>query len=469
MRFLTIVTLLSAVLLLSACSSGATTPAPTAPPAQPTPAPAAQAPAATTAAPIGQPSPSAPTAAPSRATTPASTVAPATRGATPAPVATKPAPTAQPTVAPASAFDPNATTIRLERVVSGLNNPTTIANAGDGSNRLFVLEKGGAIRIVKDGAVLPQPFLDITNLVYSVGTEQGLLGLAFAPDYRTSGVFYVYYIAQDRNSTLVRYTVSDDPNRADPASAEVIFTAQQPSFPNHKGGELTFGPDGYLYLGLGDGGGAGDPAKNAQNLGSPLGKILRFDVGRGAPYAIPADNPFKSRNGARPEIWAYGLRNPWRFSFDRATGDLYIADVGQNVWEEINVQPRASKGGENYGWNRMEGNHCFPPDSQCQTQGLVRPVAEYNHSEGGCSVTGGFVYRGAAQPALSGAYILADYCTGKFWALSRGPDGQWQRTLLTQAAVSPSSFGEDEAGEMYVVGINQGELYRILATPRTGS
>ncbi|MFN8481793.1 MAG: PQQ-dependent sugar dehydrogenase [Anaerolineae bacterium] len=467
MRFLFTLALLVAMLLVAACSAGSgTSPGPTPAPAQVSPA--AQARSEPSIAPTSPPSPL-PTAAAPRAIAPAATVA-AARPTAPAPAAAaKTAPTASATAAPAPTFDPKATTIRLERVVSGLQNPTAIANAGDGSNRLFILEKGGVIRIVKDGAVLPQPFLDITNLVYSTGTEQGLLGLAFAPDYATSGLFYVYYIAQDRNSTLARYKVSADPNRADPASAEVIFTAQQPSLPNHKGGELTFGPDGYLYLGLGDGGGAGDPLKNAQNLSSPLGKLLRFDVRGSSAYAIPTDNPFKDRKDARPEIWAYGLRNPWRFSFDRATGDLYIADVGQNLWEEINVQPRASKGGENYGWNVMEGAHCFPPDSQCQTRGFVPPVAEYNHSEGGCSVTGGYVYRGKAQPALTGAYIFGDYCSGKFWALSRTPDKGWQRTLLTQATVSPSSFGEDEAGELYVVGLNQGELYRILAAPRTVS
>ncbi|MFN8470825.1 MAG: PQQ-dependent sugar dehydrogenase [Anaerolineae bacterium] len=461
MRFLSRVAVLLAALLVSACSAGAgTVPASTSVPSPATASPVAQALSQPTSAPTTAPSPSA--AQPSAARTPAP--------ASPAPAATRaPGAPSQPTSAPAQAFDPKTTSIRLERVVSGLNNPTTIASAGDGSNRLFILEKEGAIRIVKDGAVLPQPFLDISNLVYSTGTEQGLLGLAFPPDYRTSGVFYVYYIAQDRNSTLVRYKVSSDPNRADPASAEVIFTAQQTSFPNHKGGQLAFGPDGYLYLGLGDGGGAGDPLKNAQNLGSPLGKILRLDVSHGSPYAIPADNPFKGRNGARPEIWAYGLRNPWRFSFDRATGDLYIADVGQSVWEEINFQPRSSKGGVNYGWNRMEGNHCFPPESQCQATGFAAPVAEYNHDEGGCSVIGGYVYRGTAQPGLTGAYLFADYCTGKFWALSRTPDNRWQRTLLTQATLSPSSFGQDEAGELYVVGLSQGELYHIVATPRIGS
>ncbi len=457
--------LLFAALVLAGCTTSAgNSVAPTATAARPTAAaPAAQAPTAPTTPPTSAPSAAPPTAA-AKATTAAPTAPPAAKAATSVP----PASSARPTAAPASAFDPKATTIRLEQIATGLRNPTTIANAADGSKRLFILEKGGTIRIVRDGALLPQPFLDITNLVYSGGTEQGLLGLAFAPDYRTSGVFYVYYIGQDRNSMLARYKVSSDADRADPASGTVIFTAKQMPYPNHKGGELTFGPDGYLYLGLGDGGSAGDPQGNAQNLGSPLGKILRFDVSHGSPYAVPADNPFKNRQGAVPEVWAYGLRNPWRFSFDRATGDLYIADVGQNVWEEINFQPRSSKGGENYGWNRMEGTHCFPPDSQCRITG-VAPVAEYSHNEGGCSVTGGYVYRGVAQPALTGAYLFADYCTGKFWALSRTPDNQWQRTLLTQATLSPSSFGEDEMGELYVVGLNQGELYRIVAAPRTGA
>ncbi len=465
MRLLVRIAVLVAAFVLTACSaSGGTTTAPTAVPTRPTsPAPAAQAPVA--------PSPAATAiAAPKAAATTAPTAAAqAATSVPPTRAAATPASTTKPTASPVQTFDPKTTTIRLNKITGGLRNPVGIANAGDGSNRLFIVEKAGTIRIVRDGAVASQPFLDITNLVYSAGTEQGLLGLAFAPDYRTGGVFYVYYIGQDRNSTLARYKVSSDPDRADPASGAVIFTAQQPPYPNHKGGELIFGPDGYLYLGLGDGGSAGDPQGNGQNLNSPLGKILRFDVSKGSPYAIPADNPFKDRQGARPEIWAYGLRNPWRFSFDRATGDLYIADVGQNVWEEINFQPRSSKGGENYGWNRMEGNHCFPPDSQCQTTGFVMPVAEYSHSEGGCSVTGGYVYRGKAQPALTGAYLFADYCSGKFWALSRAADGPWQKTALTQVAISPSSFGEDEAGELYVAAINQGELYRVAQASLNGS
>ncbi len=361
-------------------------------------------------------------------------------------------------------FDPAVTTIRLERVVSGLRTPTGIASAHDGSGRLFITEKAGTVRIVRGGELLPQAFLDIRNLVGSGGSEQGLLGLAFHPRYATTGVFFVNYTDRNGDTVVARYRASADPERADPASATVVLAVKQPAA-NHNGGHLAFGPDGKLYIGLGDGGGAGDRFGNAQNPAALLGKMLRIDVDAGEPYAIPSDNPFRDRPGYRPEIWALGLRNPWRYSFDRATGDLYIADVGQNAYEEVNFQPASSRGGENYGWPRMEGTHCYPSGAACDRGGLVLPVGEYGRS-GGCSVTGGYVYRGRSELALTGAYFFADFCSGTFWSLHRDAAGQWVQTELLRSGVSISSFGEDEAGELYVVGYNNGTLYRLRAAAR---
>ncbi|MBF8285408.1 MAG: hypothetical protein HW378_4323 [Anaerolineales bacterium] len=265
--------------------------------------------------------------------------------------------------------------------MSGLDEPVDLKHAGDGSGRLFVIEQPGRIRIVENGELLPDPFLDIEPLVNSRGNEQGLLGLAFYPDYAANGLFFVNYTDVNGDTVVARYAVSaDDPSRADPASAKIILQVDQP-FPNHNGGDLVFGPDGYLYIGLGDGGSGGDPQGNGQNLNALLGKMLRIDVNHGDPYAIPPDNPFAGRAGARPEIWAYGLRNPWRYSFDRATGDLYIADVGQNAYEEVDFQPADSRGGENYGWNKYEGFHAYDGGA---TDGLTMPVAEYAHAVGGC-------------------------------------------------------------------------------------
>jgi len=262
------------------------------------------------------------------------------------------------------------------------------------------------------------------------------------------------------DTAVVRYSVSADPNRADPASAKVILQVNQP-FANHNGGHLVFGPDGYLYIGLGDGGSGGDPQGNGQNLNALLGKMLRIDIDHGDPYAIPLDNPFVGRSDARPEIWAYGLRNPWRYSFDRATGDLYIADVGQNAYEEVDFQPVDSQGGENYGWNKYEGFHQYGGGP---TDGLTMPVAEYAHAIGGCSVTGGYVYRGPSLPALSGVYLYGDYCSGQVWALYRAAS-DWENVALLNASVLISSFGEDEAGELYLLDHGGGAVYQLVAAP----
>jgi glucose/arabinose dehydrogenase len=398
------------------------------------------------------------TAAPTVLTTPAGQGA---RAGTPGPeAATRPA------ARRAQPFDPAAVTLALQEVVRGFTQPVFVTGAGDGSGRLFVVEQGGTIRVVQNGTVLPQPFLDIRGLVRA-GGEQGLLGMAFHPRYAENGRFFVNYTARDGANTVAEFRVSrDDPNRADPSTRRVLLAI--PDFaPNHNAGMLAFGPDGYLYVGTGDGGGAGDPRRTAQNLRELLGKMLRLDVDGGDPYGIPPDNPFVGRGDARPEVWAYGLRNPWRYSFDRATGDLWIGDVGQNAWEEIDFQPAASRGGENYGWSIMEGSHCFRPSSGCDPTGLVLPVAEYaTHAGGTCAVTGGYVYRGSAFPALLGVYLYADYCSGQMWALYPDASGAWRSAELLRAPVRISSFGEDEAGELYVTGHDTGIIYRVTASPR---
>jgi glucose/arabinose dehydrogenase len=366
---------------------------------------------------------------------------------------------AQPPVPPSP--PPGPVTLGLEPVATGLAFPVYLTSP-PGDARLFILEKGGAIRIVKGGTLLDAPFLDLGGRV-SRGREQGLLGLAFPPDYASTGRFVVHYTDTAGDTRLSSYRVSDDPDRADPATETVLLAVRQPA-PNHNGGQITFGPDGYLYLGLGDGGGRGDPNGNGQRITDLLGAILRFDLSSGAAVP-PADNPFVGRSDAEPAIWSYGLRNPWRFSFDRATGDLYIADVGEGAWEEIDVAGAAVGGGRgvNYGWNRMEGTHCYAAPA-CDTAGLTLPLVEYDHGQG-CSVTGGYVYRGAAIPALQGHYFYGDFCAG--WVRSfRVEDGQavdhaeWP-ALATGGAVV--SFGEDQAGELYVLSDN-GTVSRIVGS-----
>jgi glucose/arabinose dehydrogenase len=344
----------------------------------------------------------------------------------------------------------------LATVVSGLDQPLYLtAPAGD--QRLFIVEKTGHIRIVNDGELLPAPFLDLSAAV-STGSEQGLLSMVFHPDYASNGFFYVDYTDIDGNTHVTRYSVSaGDPDVADPASAKTILTVEQP-FANHNGGLLLFGPDGKLYIGLGDGGSGGDPFGNGQNLGTLLGKILRIDVDAGDPYAVPPDNPFVGRAGARGEIWAYGLRNPWRFAFDTATNRLYIADVGQNAWEEVNVVP-ADQGGQNFGWNIMEGTHCYGASS-CNQSGLTLPVLEYSHGDG-CSITGGYVYRGSLVPDVVGQYFYSDYCSGflrsfSFDGATAGPPITWD----VGDNGNVQSFGEDAAGELYVLSTN-GTVYRV--------
>lgn len=336
------------------------------------------------------------------------------------------------------------------------NKPIQVTHAGDGSGRLFVVEQAGRIKIIQNGQVLAQPFLNVSSLVVTTYSEQGLLGLAFHPDYPTTPYFYLNYTRlSDGDTVIARYTVSADPDVADPASASILLTIDQP-FTNHNGGQLLFSPvDGYLYIGMGDGGSGDDPQDNAQNLNTLLGKMLRLDVDSAAPYAIPADNPYVGISGL-DEIWASGLRNPWRFSFDYLTGDLYIGDVGQNQYEEIDFQAAGTPGGSNFGWRCREGMHDYNFEPSCALASLTEPVAEYSHSLG-CSITGGFVYRGLAFPDLFGRYFYGDYCSGRIWSffqVSSNPDIFSPPELLLDTPLRISAFGEDENRELYIVDHN---------------
>jgi len=342
--------------------------------------------------------------------------------------------------------------LRLEPVVEDLAQPVLVTHAGDGSGRLFVVEQTGRILIVDRGDLLENPFLDIRDGV-GAGGERGLLGLAFHPAYADNRRYFVHYTrAEDGASVVAEFRVSRDPNRSRPAG-RALLTVEQP-FANHNGGMIAFGPDGFLYIALGDGGSSGDPGNRAQDPDVLLGKILRIDVDGRRPYAIPEDNPFAA-GGGRPEIYALGLRNPWRFSFDRKTGRLFAGDVGQGRIEEIDAIRR----GRNYGWRILEGSRCFEPPEDCERRGLKLPRAEYGHGRGRCAVTGGYFYRGAEVPALKGTYVFGDYCSGEIFGLRKGA-----RSLLLDTDLLISSFGEDEAGELFVVD-HGGAVYRIEAAP----
>jgi len=359
---------------------------------------------------------------------------------------------------PAGNPPPAALTLALAPFAANLSNPTFLT-APPGDARQFIVERAGRILVMQGGTLLSQPFLDIRALTDTTG-EGGLLSMAFDPGYATNGRFYVYRTNASHDIVVERYTVSNDPNRADPASALAILQIAHPTYTNHFGGLLAFGPDGYLYLGTGDGGSEGDPNGNAQNPASLLGKLLRLDVrsaSAAAPYLVPDTNPYRNQAGSRPEIWALGLRNPWRFAFD--AGQLYIADVGAALHEEIDLQP-ATQGGVNYGWNRMEGSACYRAQT-CDRTGLALPVLDYGHDGGACSITGGYVYRGAAIPELAGRYFYSDYCAGflrSFLAVDRSATEQREWSVAKVGQVV--SFGQDGQGELYVIG--SGGIWKIV-------
>ncbi len=374
-------------------------------------------------------------------------------------------PGSAPPAATASApFDPARVAVEVEVVADIPGSPLAIAAPADGSGRLFVADQGGRIWIVRDGKRLEPPFLDIAARISS-GGERGLLGLALHPDFPTDPRFYLDYTDPNGDTVVSEWRVSGtDPQRADAGSERVLLTVAQP-YPNHNGGSVVFGPDRRLYIGLGDGGSGGDPQGNGQRLDTHLAKLLRIEVdpAAGRPYGIPTDNPFVGTSGAKPEIYVTGLRNPWRISFDRANGDLWIGDVGQNAWEEIDVVRAGTGGGQNFGWNRVEGFHCYSA-ATCDTTGLTPPVTEYSHDLG-CSVTGGNVYRGTRFPRLVGAYFFADYCSGRMWAIDAGADSVPNPTVVAETGRSISSFGEDEAGELYATDLG-GQLLRIVVRDR---
>ncbi len=386
--------------------------------------------------------------------------------------------------APAGArAQPSGFTAGVELLAAGLDRPTTIAHAGDGSGRLFILEQAGRIRIWDGAAILPAPFLDIEALVDDEGNAQGLLGLAFHPGYESNGYFYVNYTRDgspglDR-TVVARYRVwAGDPDLADPGSAAVLFEIEQDS-PIHNGDDLHFGPDGYLWFSTGDGGPGNDPHNNAQSLATLKGKILRLDIDAPVPegpselcglgaagYAPAPGNPYLGVPGACDEIWASGFRNPWRMSFDRATGDLFVGDVGQNEWEEIDLLPAAAPGGLNFGWRCWEGHEEHLPAGCAGPESYVFPILEYGHSRG-CAVTGGYRYRGSGQPAMHGTYFFADYCAGTVWGAVPGCGGVWRETALFDAGFLVGAFGEDEKGEIYLLAqapAPAGGLYRLVMT-----
>ncbi|MBK8021634.1 MAG: PQQ-dependent sugar dehydrogenase [Chloroflexi bacterium] len=364
------------------------------------------------------------------------------------------------------AAPPDPAMAALSEVASGFVRPIYVTPAGDDSGRLFVVEQGGKIWILAQGARFDTPFLDVSQKVSQEAvspngyTERGLLGLAFHPDYAVNGLFYVNYTDRGGATVVERYEVSGgNAHVADPESAFPILRIDQP-YPNHNGGHMAFAPDGYLYISVGDGGAGGDPQGNGQNLNTLLGNILRIDVNvpEGERYAVPPDNPFVGRSDAQSEIWLYGLRNAWRFSFDRENGDMYVADVGQNQWEEVNYIP-AGQGGLNLGWNIYEGSH--PYSGSPAPADMVLPIAEYPHSQG-ISVTGGYVYRGEAIPDWQGVYVYGDFGSGTVWGAYRESEDQWRDLVLTNSGHTISSFGEGERGELYLVDYN-GTIYEFVA------
>lgn len=371
-------------------------------------------------------------------------------------------PTAVPLIGPPAK---PVTAVALAPIASGLRKPVTLTHAGD--DRLFVAEQDGRVRIIQNSELLPDPFLDVSEILATDGSERGLLGLAFHPDYAQNGYFYIVYTNKDGDTEISRYTVSAaDPNRADPDSAMLILFVEQP-YGNHNGGQLAFGPDGYFYIALGDGGAVGDPYDNAQDPGTLLGDILRLDVdaqsepGSAKPYAIPPDNPFVGQRDALGEVWLMGLRNPWAFTFDRETGDLYISDVAQDGLEEVNFHPAGSPAGVNFGWPYREGSVCYEAET-CRSSGLRPPIFEYPHGVDGCAVIGGAVYRGQQFPELAGNYFFSDFCSGKIWTLRYESElGEWVRTAVAETGTQVSSISEDVNGELYILDYRNGEVSQI--------
>ena len=365
----------------------------------------------------------------------------------------------KPSSSSSSSKDPVATTMVLSPFAKGLEQPVGIVSPGGADTRLFVVEQAGKIKTVTArGKVESTPLLDISSRVKYQG-EMGLLGLVFDPQFSSNGYLYVNYVDKSQVTHIARFQLNKGSTVIDPSTEVTLLTAMQPH-PNHKGGDLQFGPDGYLYIALGDGGGTGDPDGRAQNKTTLLGKLLRIDVHKGYPYGIPKDNPFVGSE-ARPEIWAYGLRNPWRISFDKKTNDLYIADVGQGKMEEVNRQSVASKGGENYGWRCYEGALSYNLTG-CEGKKLVEPIITYARKDPLCAVTGGYVYRGSRLPFLSGSYLYADFCSGEVFAAKENA-GKWQSRLLRDTSARISTFGQDGKGELYMADIATGILYQLQA------
>jgi glucose/arabinose dehydrogenase len=372
------------------------------------------------------------------------------------------------TAAAPAAYNPNGVAISLKSVVGTFENPVLVTSPRDGSRRLFVVEQTGRVKIIHSGTVLATPFIDIHTLI-STGGERGLLGMAFHPSFKTNGKVYVDYTNTAGNTVIAEYRVTTaGANRVTASTARRILTIAQP-YANHNGGGIGFGPDGFLYIGMGDGGSGGDPGNRAQSVGTLLGKMLRIDVnGRTSTkaYRIPSTNPYVGRTGL-DEIWSRGLRNPWRWSFDRLTGDLWIGDVGQDRYEEIDRSTAASGRGRaaNYGWRVMEGRHCYNPATNCSKTGKVLPIVEYGHTAG-CSVTGGYVYRGAAFPMLKGGYFFSDFCSGIIWTISSTASSPATRVVLLNSGLTISSFGQDDAGELYVADWSGGHIYKIIGTTK---
>jgi len=404
---------------------------------------------------LGTPAAAAPSQAAGSATTPAGSPSPGASAST------------QPGGSRAT-LDLDHLAVGFDQVVGGLVDPLAVVNAGDGSGRVFVAQQGGQIRIVRSGSLVGPAFLDISDRITS-GGERGLLGVAFHPDFPKDPRVFVDYTDTNGDTRVSSFLVDPaTPDRIDASTEKRLLFVKQP-FANHNGGALVFGPDGFLYVSLGDGGSGGDPMGNGQSLKTLLGKILRIDVDSTTgdrAYGIPADNPYASGSGGRlAEIWLTGLRNPWRMSFDRLNNDLWIGDVGQGDWEEIDVQRAGTAAGTNFGWNRLEGSHCYQPSTGCEEPGLTLPVTEYGHDQG-CTVIGGNVYRGSNQPLLAGAYVFADYCSDRVWAIDPSVDGARSPTLVASTDHAFSAFGEDEAGELYAVDLSGGTLLRVTGNRR---